>query len=161
MTPAWSSRDGEDGAGKKNQVATPVPHTAVNAAGCRRLSSTPSPSRLLVAAPGPAPCRCNAPFSGTGSCLFGYVVRPSLCPVHVARRQSRRPMVQYTPLVGEDAPLDRCCDGAGDAASCTRSRRAGVAHSSSARSARRRVGWLLVVYFLSFFLTHSHKKRES
>ena len=31
------------------QVATPVPHTAVNAAGCRRLSSTPSPSRLLVA----------------------------------------------------------------------------------------------------------------
>ena len=42
------------------QVATPVPHTAVNAAGCRRLSSTPSPSRLLVAAPGPALCRCTA-----------------------------------------------------------------------------------------------------
>mmetsp|Transcript_43939 Transcript_43939/g.141736 ORF Transcript_43939/g.141736 Transcript_43939/m.141736 type:complete len:201 (+) Transcript_43939:1699-2301(+) len=45
--------------------------------------------------------------------------------------------VRVSPLVGEDAPLARCCDGAGDAASCTRSRRAGVAHSSSARSARR------------------------
>ena len=94
--------------GRGLQVATLVSHCAVNAAGWRRLRSTPSSSRLLVAAPGPAPCRCNAPFSGTGSRLFGYVVRPSLCPVHVARRQSR---TTYGAA--------RCCCGVGDGAFCT------------------------------------------
>jgi len=59
-------------------------------------------SSLLVAAPGPALCSTMPRSLVSGSCLFGYVVRPSLCTVHVARRrrQSRRPMVQYTPLVG-------------------------------------------------------------
>ena len=63
------------------QVATLVPCSALGCerpAVCRRLSSTPSPSRLLVAAPGPALCRCSASAAYT-SILYRvcYITPPN------------------------------------------------------------------------------------
>ena len=122
------------------QVATLVSHCAVNAAGWRRLRSTPSPSRLLVAAPGPALCSAMP-----RSLVMLVRVRVSPVPACVRPRRPSAKPTTYGAIhaAGWGGRAARCCDGAGDAASCTRSRRAGVAHSSSARSARRRVGWLL------------------
>ena len=75
------------------QVATLVPHSAVNAAVCRRLSSTPSPSRLLVAAPGPALCRCTASAACT------YLDRRSWSLVSVAQPFCRPPSPDSAPCL--------------------------------------------------------------
>ena len=111
------------------QVATLVSHCAVNAAGWRRLRSTPSSSRLLVAAPGPALCSAMP-----RSLVMLVRVRVSPVPACVRPRRPSAKPTTYGAIhaAGWGGRAARRCDGAGDAASCTRSRRAGVAHSSSA-----------------------------
>ena len=106
------------------QVATLVSHCAVNAAGWRRLRSTPSPSRLLVAAPGPALCSAMP-----RSLVMLVRVRVSPVPACVRPRRPSAKPTTYGAIhaAGWGGRAARCCDGAGDAASCTRSRRAGVA----------------------------------
>ena len=101
------------------QVATLLSHCAVNAAGWRRLRSTPSPSRSLVAAPGPALCSTR-PRSLDGSFML-VGVRGSPVPVSRPRRPSAKAKGQ-----SRTYGAARCCCGVGDGAFCTRSRRAGV-----------------------------------
>ena len=106
---------------QKNQVATLVSHCAVNAAGWRRLRSTPrpSPSRLLVAAQVPHyVVQCPV--------LWIMLIRVRGSPVPVSR--PRRPSDDLWSYGAA-----RCCCGVGDGAFCTRSRRAGVDRGTSER----------------------------
>ena len=145
------------------QVATLISHCAANAVGWRRLRSTPSPSRSLVAAPSPALCSTR-PRSLDHACWGTWFARPCV-PSTSPVGKAGRPMV---PLDAAAALAMGLSVPRGPGGQAWYFSRAELPHSlrfqkslspsllselrrsqrefgpsSSARSARRRVGWLL------------------